>query len=153
MIWTCLVVEVLPYYTFQTKTMPFILCLDTREIDFRLSTSRDCLIEDFAMQSWSILSTLCYSLNMERLSSSMRFRLPVQWDLMGTWTAFFSRHTVGLWLHTHTKSSGILKLQVFFVEAMDPYYIFAWWFYLCSIYIYIYIFNYIYIYVYIYTHT
>ena len=124
MIWTCLVVEVLPYYAFQTKTMPFILCLDTRDIDFRLSTSRDCLIEDFAIHSWSILSTLCYSVNMERLSSSMRFRLPVQWDLMRTWTAFFSIHTAGLWLHTHTKSSGIFKLPVFFVEAMDPYYIY-----------------------------
>jgi hypothetical protein len=37
---------------------------------------------------------------------------------------FFNTYSGIMITHTHTKSTGIFKLPVFFVEAMDPYYIY-----------------------------
>ena len=120
--------------------MPFILCLDSRDNVFSLSTSRDCFIEDFAMHAfleYSIKST--WAVNMEILSSSSRGFLPLQWDLMRTWTPF-NKDIQWKYDYTHTQKHPGSK-QVFLVQAMDPYYIVAWWFYVCSMYIHIYIYG------------
>ena len=57
---------------------------------------------------------------------------------------FFNTYSGIMITHTHTKSSGIFKLPVFFVEAMDPYYI-----YICLVVLLMFHIN---IYIYIDTH-
>ena len=93
--------------------MPFILCLDSRDNVFSLSTSRDCFIEDFAMHAfleYSIKST--WAVNMEILSSSSRGFLPLQWDLMRTWTPF-NKDIQWKYDYTHTHKN-IPDLNKFF---------------------------------------
>ena len=88
------------------------------------------------MHSWSILSNQhelwIWRYWAVRVEVSCRYN-EISWELEHLLIKTYNENMI-----THTQKHPGSK-QVFLVQAMDPYDIVAWWFYVCSMYIHIYI--------------